>query len=288
MFRKQGRSEELPMGIFRFLARVMIGLLFVGHGTQKLFGWFGGGGPRGDRRDVRLARAAARSAQRSGGRSRRGRRWPAVRPRLRDARRGRGAVQRDDHRDQDRHWEKGIWTSAGGYEYNLVLLATVFGLTESGPGRWSVDGALGKPRWGTAWALAALAAGAAGSAAALAAAKNEPPAASRSASLSPRRTVRVYDRRMCRNIHTLFNFEPPATDDEVRDASLQYVRKISGFTKPSQANEEAFALAVDEVAAATRRLVDSLVTNAAPRTARSKPSASGLELLSASQPRPSG
>jgi hypothetical protein len=70
---------------------------------------------------------------------------------------------------------------------------------------------------------------------------------------------------MCRNIHTLFNFEPPATDDEVRDASLQYVRKISGFTKPSQANEEAFALAVDEVAEATRRLIDALVTNAAPK-----------------------
>jgi hypothetical protein len=70
---------------------------------------------------------------------------------------------------------------------------------------------------------------------------------------------------MCRNIHTLFNYEPPATDDEVRDASLQYVRKISGFTKPSQANAEAFELAVDEVAEVTRRLVDSLVTNAAPK-----------------------
>jgi hypothetical protein len=70
---------------------------------------------------------------------------------------------------------------------------------------------------------------------------------------------------MCRNIHTLFNFEPEATDEEVRDAALQYVRKISGFTKPSQANEEAFARAVDEVSAATRRLVDSLVTNAAPK-----------------------
>jgi hypothetical protein len=70
---------------------------------------------------------------------------------------------------------------------------------------------------------------------------------------------------MCRNIHTLFNFEPPATEDEVRDASLQYVRKISGFTKPSQANEEAFALAIDEVAQATRRLIDSLETNAAPK-----------------------
>jgi len=65
---------------------------------------------------------------------------------------------------------------------------------------------------------------------------------------------------MCRNIHTLFNFEPAATDEEVRDASLQYVRKISGFTKPSQANEEAFARAVDEIADTTRRLVDSLVT----------------------------
>jgi len=70
---------------------------------------------------------------------------------------------------------------------------------------------------------------------------------------------------MCRNIHTLFNFEPAATDEEVRDASLQYVRKISGFTKPSQANEEAFARAVDEVTAATRRLLDQLVTTAAPK-----------------------
>jgi hypothetical protein len=67
---------------------------------------------------------------------------------------------------------------------------------------------------------------------------------------------------MCRNIHTLFNFEPEATDEEVRDAALQYVRKISGFTKPSRANEEAFARAVDEVSAATRLLVDSLVTTA--------------------------
>jgi hypothetical protein len=70
---------------------------------------------------------------------------------------------------------------------------------------------------------------------------------------------------MCRNIHTLFNFEPDATDEEVRDAALQYVRKISGFTKPSQANEAVFARAVDEVAAATRRLVDGLVTNAPPK-----------------------
>ena len=70
---------------------------------------------------------------------------------------------------------------------------------------------------------------------------------------------------MCRNIHTLFNFDPAATEDEVRDASLQYVRKISGFTKPSQANEQAFARAVDEVSATTRRLLDELVTTAEPK-----------------------
>jgi hypothetical protein len=70
---------------------------------------------------------------------------------------------------------------------------------------------------------------------------------------------------MCRNIQTLFNFDPPATEEEVRDASLQYVRKISGFTKPSKANEKAFARAVDDVAEATSRLLASLVTTAAPR-----------------------
>jgi hypothetical protein len=70
---------------------------------------------------------------------------------------------------------------------------------------------------------------------------------------------------MCRNIRTLHNFEPPATDDEVRASSLQYVRKVSGFTKPSQANTEAFERAIDEVAAATTRLLDQLVTNAPPK-----------------------
>ena len=70
---------------------------------------------------------------------------------------------------------------------------------------------------------------------------------------------------MCRNIHTLFNFEPPATEDEVHAAALQYVRKVSGFTKPSQANEEAFARAVDEVADATARLLAELVTTAPPK-----------------------
>jgi hypothetical protein len=70
---------------------------------------------------------------------------------------------------------------------------------------------------------------------------------------------------MCRNIQTLFNFEPPATEEEVRAAALQYVRKISGFTSPSQANAEAFARAVDEVADASNRLLASLVTSAVPK-----------------------
>ena len=70
---------------------------------------------------------------------------------------------------------------------------------------------------------------------------------------------------MCRNIRTLFNFEPPATELEIRDASLQFARKLSGFTVPSKANEAAFERAVEEVAATTRILISSLVTNAAPR-----------------------
>jgi hypothetical protein len=70
---------------------------------------------------------------------------------------------------------------------------------------------------------------------------------------------------MCRNIRTLFNFDPPATSDEVRAASLQYVRKLSGFTKPSQANEAAFELAVERVAAVAQELLATLVTNAEPR-----------------------
>jgi hypothetical protein len=70
---------------------------------------------------------------------------------------------------------------------------------------------------------------------------------------------------VCRNIKTLFNFEPPVTDDEIRGAALQFVRKISGFTKPSKANEAAFMAAVDEVAAVSRNLLSSLSTNAPPR-----------------------
>ncbi|ARJ05240.1 DUF2277 domain-containing protein [Humibacter sp. BT305] len=70
---------------------------------------------------------------------------------------------------------------------------------------------------------------------------------------------------MCRNIRVLHNFEPPTSDDEVREAALQFVRKVSGSTHPSRANAAAFDQAIDEIAAATRRLLDGLVTNAPPR-----------------------
>jgi hypothetical protein len=71
---------------------------------------------------------------------------------------------------------------------------------------------------------------------------------------------------MCRNIKTLFNFEPPVSDEEIRGAALQFVRKVSGFSKPSKANEAAFLAAVDEVAAVCRNLLSSLETNAPPRS----------------------
>ena len=71
---------------------------------------------------------------------------------------------------------------------------------------------------------------------------------------------------MCRNIKTLFNFQPPVTDEEIRAASLQFVRKLSGFNKPSKANEAAFLAAIDEVAAVSRNLLGALETNAPPRS----------------------
>jgi putative oxidoreductase len=163
------------MGIFRLLARVTIGLLFFGHGAQKLFGWFGGGGLEGTAqgfeslglRPGRRNAVAAGAAEAGGGLLFAfGAATPAAAAAL-------CSVMITAIKTV--HWEKGVWSAAGGYEYNLVLLVAVFGLTENGPGPWSVDGALGRPRWGTAWALAALAAGAAGSAAVLAAAGREQP-----------------------------------------------------------------------------------------------------------------
>ncbi|HWY71644.1 MAG TPA: DUF2277 domain-containing protein [Terriglobales bacterium] len=89
---------------------------------------------------------------------------------------------------------------------------------------------------------------------------------------------------MCRNIKTLFNFDPPVTDDEVRAASLQFIRKISGFNKPSKANEDAFEAAVDEVAAISLRLLRALETTAPPKNREeeaAKARARGLERFGA-------
>src|SRR5580700_4535232 len=79
------------------------------------------------------------------------------------------------------------------------------------------------------------------------------------------RPSHAYNSGMCRNIKTLFNFDPPVTDQEIRDASLQFVRKISGFTKPSKTNEAAFLAAVDEISAVSARLLASLETTATPK-----------------------
>jgi putative oxidoreductase len=161
------------MGIFRLLARVTIGLLFFGHGAQKLFGWFGGGGLEGTGRAFeslglrpgRRHALTAGTAEAGGGLLFA---FGAVTPLAAAA-----LTSVMVTAIKTVHWEKGLWVASGGYEYNLVLLVAVFGLTENGPGPWSVDGALGRPRWGTAWALAALAAGAAGSAAVLATKESE-------------------------------------------------------------------------------------------------------------------
>jgi putative oxidoreductase len=145
----------------------------VGHGTQKLFGWFGGGGPEGTgtsfesiglRPGRRYALTAGIAEAAGGALFASGAATPAAAAAVS------GSMITAI---KTVHLEKGIWISGGGYEYNLVLLAAVFGLTENGPGQWSIDGALGKKRWGTGWALAALAAGAAGSAAALASTESE-------------------------------------------------------------------------------------------------------------------
>jgi putative oxidoreductase len=161
------------MGLFRFLARTTIGLLFVGHGTQKLFGWFGGGGPEvtggffeqvGLRPGRRYALVAGAAEAGGGLLFALGAATPLAAAAISSSMIT--AIKTV-------HWEKGVWSSGGGYEYNLVLLAAAFGLTENGPGDWSVDAAVGRSRWGTGWAFAALAAGAAGSAAALAAVEQE-------------------------------------------------------------------------------------------------------------------
>lgn len=88
----------------------------------------------------------------------------------------------------------------------------------------------------------------------------------RRAGSGPRIAASAYPACMCRNIRCLHNFEPATTDDEVREAALQFVRKVSGSTRPSRANAAAFELAIEEISVATRRMLDELVTNAPPKT----------------------
>ena len=173
-FRAAQKRKDSRIGVFRLIARVTIGLLFFGHGAQKLFGWFGGGGLEGTGQafDSMGLRPGRRNALTAGAAEAGGGLLFALGAATPAAAAALCSVMITAIKTV--HWEKGIWSSSGGYEYNLVLLVTVFGLTENGPGPWSVDGVLGKPRWGTAWALTALAAGAAGSAAALAATEDEP------------------------------------------------------------------------------------------------------------------
>src|SRR5215203_3451754 len=132
------------MGLFRFLARVTIGLLFAGHGAQKLFGWFGGGGldqtaaafESMELRPGRRNALAAGVCEAGGGLLfAAGAATPVAAAALSTSMIT--AIKTV-------HWKQVLWTSKGGYEYNLVLLAAVFGLTENGPGQWSLDGARGR------------------------------------------------------------------------------------------------------------------------------------------------
>lgn len=91
---------------------------------------------------------------------------------------------------------------------------------------------------------------------------------------------------MCRNIRTLFNFDPPATELEIRDASLQFVRKLSGFNVPSKANEQAFERAVEEVSASARTMIRALVTNAEPRTREAEAARARERAVARFGPRP--
>jgi putative oxidoreductase len=162
-FRRGRRGHCLPMQLGRALARVALGGIFVGHGTQKLFGWFGGPGLEGWT-DVtrklelapprRLALAAALSETVGGTLLALGALTPLA-----------GSMLTGTMVTAIRtvHWQKGFWNTQGGYEFNLALIAGLAAIIDGGPGRPSVDAALGIDRTGHGWALAALATGAAGS-----------------------------------------------------------------------------------------------------------------------------
>jgi putative oxidoreductase len=150
--------------IGRFLIRLLIGGFFIGHGTQKLFGWFGGGGPEGTgqffesvgiRPGRRMAVAAGATEVTGGALLAAGLATPVAAASL---------IGVMLTAIKSVHWSKGPWVTSGGYEYNAVLVAVLFTLAERGPGWLSLDRALGTERCGTRWALFALGAGAAGSA----------------------------------------------------------------------------------------------------------------------------
>ncbi len=151
------------MGVGRLVTRATVGALFIGHGTQKLLGWFGGGGPAGTGEMFEQAGLApgrgqavlAGTAEAAGGALLlAGLATPLATASL-------STVMLTAIRTV--HWEKGPWSTDGGYEYPLVMLASLFGLAEAGPGRISVDAVRGRQRHGLRWALAQLAAAAIGS-----------------------------------------------------------------------------------------------------------------------------
>src|SRR4051812_25357190 len=163
----------MSQNLGRLIVRLVIGGLFIGHGTQKLFGWVGGGGPEGTgqyfegvglRPGKRHAVAAGAAEAGGGALLAAGLATPLAAASM-------IGVMLTAIRKV--HWSKGPWVTDGGYEYNAVLVAVLFTLAERGPGRFSLDRALGLERHGTRWALLALGVGAAGAAAADALARRE-------------------------------------------------------------------------------------------------------------------
>lgn len=162
------------MTLGRLLFRLLVGGLFVGHGTQKLFGWFGGGGPEktgemfestGLRPGRRNATAAGAAETAGGALLAAGLATPLAASVL-------FGVMLTAIRTV--HWERGVWNTRGGYEYPAVLLTGLFALTGAGPGRMSLDAALGRQRRGLAWAIAELGAAALGSSLVIAAGRRRP------------------------------------------------------------------------------------------------------------------
>jgi putative oxidoreductase len=195
----------LAVALGRLLRRTLIGGLFVGHGTQKLFGWFEGGGVEGTAqsfdsiglRPPRRNTVAAGLAETGGGSFLAvGVATPAAAALLS------GVMLTAIHKV---HWKNGVWNAKGGYEYNAVLIANLFDLVEDGPGPWSLDALLGIEKRGTRWGIAALGAGAAGAALAIGSSKRT----DRKASDEPMRAEAEYQKGL---------EEEPASGDPSRTA----------------------------------------------------------------------